>query len=374
MIDLRSLRGILSALIIVAIWLGIIELALGATRPWWPDWMHTDTGIGPLGWYKQAGEQISGIRNEKLPAEEPVGLILGASTMHLGIDPALLESAFLPPMHWRRMTVVGGATPELEAILQLALEYRIKPAIVVIALEIRMLARNPLYRNPRFDDRVDVSPGRWLDDLKSLKTQAIEGLLSNTFNDCFPDRSRIFMHLNVPLERLRIAALRFLGQDIQAMFLPQVDAGAVVPIYPVKKVPPSGLKLSWEDISSKGGFDPTAYSTRGERSRSLVNMIRLAESAGAQVVILVLPEESRLRAGIPEIAMKSLATLLREDFGKDSPPVIDLRDAIPDDLFFDYIHLDPSGRQVLTKRFIEELNKLKIRTRGPNIERRPPAY
>jgi hypothetical protein len=371
MVDLRRLRGTILALTCVALCLASVEVTLRATRPWWPAFMQSDKSVWPFDGYAVAGGQLSAILKEGLPPGEPIGVIAGTSTVYRGVDPAQLESAVQPHLRWRRLTVFGATVCELEPIVNLLFEEGVKPAILVIALDLRMLSIDPSYHYIPFDERVDVGPSRLLRDLATLRVKAavedVEGLLSNAFNECFPDRRRIYGRLNLPMASLRMATLRWLGQSVQAMFSPEWRRAVVDKEEdPMPKATAKQLAGFLENNFAKGGLNPKFYSTRGDASRSLVNIIRSSRSAGTEVVILVTPEDSTFRAHMPANALKTLNDLLEEEFGRDAPAVIMLQDALPDDRFYDFYHTTLDGRQLLTKKLGEELNKLKIRVGDPS--------
>ena len=77
---------------------------------------------------------------------------------------------------------------------------------------------------------------------------------------------------------------------------------------------------------------------------------------GTEVVVLLLPESSSLRALIPPEAMSCLREALGRGFGPDAPMVVDLRAAIADDQFHDSIHPNKSGREATTRQLLEALH------------------
>jgi hypothetical protein len=362
MVDLRRLRGIVLALAYVVLCLACVAAAFGATKRWWPTFMRQDMGFWPDDAYSVAGGQLSAILKEMLAREEPIGVFVGSSSLYRGIDPTLLESVLHPHLRCRRLTVFGATVCELEPIVRQLFADRVKPAVLVFALDLRMLARNPSFHHLDFDARIDVSPARVFHDLRSLRLKGavedVENLLSNSFNDCFPDRVRFYRRLNTPMSRLRMATLRWLGQNALAMFSPEWQREAARNDIAHRQATPEELEIVLKRNIAKGGLDSKHYSTGGEASRSLVNMIRLARSLSTEAVIVVMPENSTFRAYMPAIASKTLADLLEENFGAGAPPVIMLREALPDDLFLDFYHPTDEGVAVLTGKLGEEMNKL----------------
>ena len=120
MVDPRRTGGIILALMSVAICLAFVEAAVGAARPLWPACMQRDMGFWPYDGYAVAGGQLSAILKEGLSPEEPIGVIVGASTLYLGVDPAQLESVVRPHLRWRRLTVNSATVCELAADMTLS--------------------------------------------------------------------------------------------------------------------------------------------------------------------------------------------------------------------------------------------------------------
>ena len=62
-----------------------------------------------------------------------------------------------------------------------------------------------------------------------------------------------------------------------------------------------------------------------------------------------------MRAAVPAEAMDCLRAVLRDAFGPAAPPIVDLRDAIPDRMFHDEVHEKREGRVAATRLLIEAL-------------------
>ena len=96
----------------------------------------------------------------------------------------------------------------------------------------------------------------------------------------------------------------------------------------------------------KGGFLPELYSTQSKACRSLIDMISLSRSRGAEVVILVVPDGKSMCAHMPAIALTTLVSVLEENFRASAPPVINMQSAIPEELFKDFYHLSKDGKRL----------------------------
>jgi lysophospholipase L1-like esterase len=68
-----------------------------------------------------------------------------------------------------------------------------------------------------------------------------------------------------------------------------------------------------------------------------------------------LPEPTAWRNQIPPEAKATLLAVLQKNFEKQSPPVIDLRDTMSDEMFTDYLHLNENGRKAFSLLVAKQL-------------------
>jgi hypothetical protein len=377
--DLRRLGGILLALSLLAACLAACEVAVGATSALWPSWLRNDWATVEFPAYQAIGSQVAGVVKGRAAEDTPIGVLLGASYQTFDVDMKALEAEVQPARKWLRLTVYAGGTCELEPMARLLLvKGRVRPATVVISLGLKMLARSDGYRRFDVTDVHDITPRAILDNLRAMRLIVLEGnlesLVRNAFNTLFPDRTKINYRLNSRLVRARMAMLERWGQGVVAAFTPSPSPWAeAVPRFSREADEPMSELIAREmEVSRREGrFDPGLYSPRHESSRSLVNLIRLVRSTGAEVVVVIVPERSIYRASIPAEARRTLSTVLQESFGAESPRVIDLESAVPDEFFGDMHHVDERGKAIVTRRLIEELKTFHAETqRAAETQRR----
>lgn len=92
-----------------------------------------------------------------------------------------------------------------------------------------------------------------------------------------------------------------------------------------------------------GVFDKATYAKSPKASATLVRLIQDFRARGSAVVVLLMPENSRLRKRMPPNSLELVTTPLQQAFGADIPTVWDLRDEIEDSGFVDLTHLNQSG-------------------------------
>ena len=115
--------------------------------------------------------------------------------------------------------------------------------------------------------------------------------------------------------------------------------------------------LRIREYGLRGYYDPRAFSRSHEQAASLVKLIEQLQARRAMVVIVLTPEHSTLRQRVPPEAMAALLDPLTRRFAQDIPPIIDVRDAIPDSGFTDISHLNDAGRALFTPLLAEMIHR-----------------
>jgi hypothetical protein len=272
----------------------------------------------------------------------------------------LFEAAVRPTRKWLRLTVQGGSTCEVDRIARLLLiDGRVKPATVVITLGPKMLAHADNYWKVDMTDLVKCDLGALLARPSTIRpldvARLAQALVINGFNTAFPDRIKINYRLNSRLVRLRLALLKGCAQGIDAVFAPTPDPW-IEDMPTFKLETPERVGEYLEEERQEGRFEPALFSPLCESSRSLVAMIRLARSVGAEPIVVLMPEHSRFRSELPPEARRSLVATLSGAFGAAAPRMIDLETFAHDDEFLDLHHLGERGKARVTRRLIEELS------------------
>ena len=193
-----------------------------------------------------------------------------------------------------------------------------------------------------------------------LFPEAVEPMVSNVFNRCFPRRVLIMNRLWCGLTEFRLALLEAMGQTAFAAFPPTPRQNRVIEgVRPLQgeTAPAEMVSVMLRTYRDKGQFRPEAYGAGTDASRSLASIVKMARSVKADVVIVVLPVNTFMRDKVPPVARQTLFDLLRQSFGATAPPVIDLSDVLADDQFYDLVHANGKGAPKLTDKVIEELTK-----------------
>ena len=106
-------------------------------------------------------------------------------------------------------------------------------------------------------------------------------------------------------------------------------------------------------------YEPASYE-RGRiqpQTDALNELISKLRARGADVIVALMPEHSLLRARLPAEAMRALHAGLDDAFGANSPPLLDLRNAVPDSGFSDISHVNAEGRMMVSRMLAERINQ-----------------
>lgn len=362
MIEVRRLGGIAAVSAVLMLILLGCELILISTTPWWPRWLRNDWAVVESQGFTVVSQQIAEmVRLRADEQEPPLGVLIGASQAWWDVDSAAFESGVRPRRQWHRLPVLGASMVELETFERLLIDRAgVRPKSMIIGISLGMLARSETYRKPEIPEWREVKFVRIVPYLRQFRFRAVEWelrwLVGNVFNTCFPNRTRIPLRLQSRLQRARLALSESLGQPFTAVVAPQKEPSQWKTWAIGQKTPES----VWQEIEmerSEGRFDPSLYSPASEASQSLVEMVRLSRSIGAEPTIVIMPAASMFRREVPPEARRSLYAALRDAFGDSVPRVIDLEDSMPDELFLDLHHLNERGRAAFTPRLIDELKR-----------------
>jgi hypothetical protein len=92
----------------------------------------------------------------------------------------------------------------------------------------------------------------------------------------------------------------------------------------------------------------------------LLRTIHRAQFGGATVVLVVMPEGTGFRRLYTPAASAGVSALLQRLHAETGAPIVDARDWLPDDAFFDQHHLTPEGAIAFGARFKRDILPLAI--------------
>jgi lysophospholipase L1-like esterase len=95
---------------------------------------------------------------------------------------------------------------------------------------------------------------------------------------------------------------------------------------------------------------PSQFQSIDRQTGALRSMVSRLRAGGADVICVLMPETSRLRALAPPIVAEQFDRAIAAVSADGPLRLIDLRDKIPDDMFWDDAHLNPDGRRLLSSQ------------------------
>jgi hypothetical protein len=383
MFDPSRFRGVAAAITAVGLAMAGFSLLAQAAFRERPSWLSAGDSTMEGGQDAVVGRRISGVlaelrRRGKSSSDLDLGVVLGASAVGMGIEPKLLESSGDPriPARWLSLYASGANVEDLRGLADILLGSGLRPRLLLLGIHPGLLARSDHYLSD--DTVIDPSPflgavagGRLRDAKDELML-----LMAAPLNAAFPNRTRIGHGSRVFVIEAKRRMFARLGMGAESLYAPDRDPWTVRllvddPEEAPGKVEEGSTSGSVRELNEgvlrqglrgavrdKGWLDRASYSTEGQNARSLVAIVRQARERGIEIVIVLLPEASPMRAGMPAEAMECLRAVLRGAFGSASPPVVDLRDSIADDQFHDTVHPRREGRLAATRSLIKALGSL----------------
>ena len=195
-----------------------------------------------------------------------------------------------------------------------------------------------------------------------LAKEDLEELLLLPFHRLFPNRHRINRGVSDMLFDSRIGLFAAIGYNLDSLFPPTRSLRVADGPAAGDRAGDDLIEIQEAGLRESGLFDAATFSPDAPNLAELVRLIGDLRRAGAEVVIVVLPEMERLRLlDLPE-PPRLLDAALRQAFASSAPPVLDLRDAIPDSMFYNLDHLNAAGRAAFTARLGQTLDACLIRS------------
>jgi hypothetical protein len=368
MFDFRRLREILMVLTCISIALIACRLfqALFVNR--WPAWLpKSDWTFSTIASYDRAGTRLAGVLAEAHEPGTRFAVSLGSSTIEAAVTPEIWDTAS-PSHRWVHLAGNAVYSDGLRGMGQIISESSLRPDLVVIGLNLGLLSQSDNYLDPFMNDNDQFTLNALMDHLKTRQfrsvKQDIEELLVVPMNQVFPGRNRAGTAGRYVALEARLALFRFLGVRSEVLFRPGPTPWKVShEAYGGPRPTEAALQYQFLAHERRGWFNPNNYAASRSGFVSFVQLVRRLRSTGAEVVLVLLPDSSRVRAAVPVEAERSLRTVLDENFRQDAPPVFDLRKSVSDDKFFDVVHVNPEGSQIFSRQFAKEL-KTWLGTKG----------
>lgn len=311
------------------------------------------------------------------------GVFVGSSSTRAGVAADILEASDGMDLRW---IVLAGGGPDFSDLTYLLRPLRLMktpPRVVVIGMH-RFLLVNKRWRTDytfaRGRSHPIVSACRtvwrtvsyevtlWLTAPPGAPHGAPWNSLAQAFrsaatfiqNDFAMTRARDFTRLWARhiTYRLHFALVNRFGQSPAALFPPLSD--------PTQERTSGGLFNEAPDLAfvaglmrefpeqimeGNGQLAASNYQTDSYSARGFSTLLHFLQSLDTELVVVMMPELSRVRGIQPSRGNEVLDLILAKHSEKGPITRIDMSDAMPDELFVDFAHLTPvAGRREFSRK------------------------
>jgi hypothetical protein len=361
-IDLKRLLGFAAGMGLLAACglVAALTVVPAVLEPWMNRLIEVNR-TGPLASYEIIGGRIAALSDQgwdkpRKPGDIRLGVTLGASGCGCAVDTIKLSAGSGSiPTRWAPLSGLAVTPADVEIVTNQLIQASIRPDCALIGIDTGELAKARIDK-VWFYEKGAPTVHEILKHLKTHPTRLARDLVDEVryFKEhLLPFRQAMQRHFPVQLFDVRLRLFSAIGIKPPLLYKPESSLWAL-PERDVAFDEPVNLQLI-ENQRAMGKFDAKNYSIDGPNVRALIETIRVLNKAGTEVIILLVPEESRIRKYRPLEAMAVLRTSLASAFGAGAPAVLDFRDAVADDKFTDVQHVNTEGREIVTERLIRSL-------------------
>jgi hypothetical protein len=338
MIDLRRLRPYLCIGIVLALTMVLVDVTL--------QWLGSTSVLGWLpsilagsGFLEDSRQRVALATQEYekglVDRDHYLCVIIGLSNVREGINLDVISNEANVNCRYLGLAGAGGGMLDVAKYADVVLTSSLRPDLVVIGIGPYQVADpKPLpsalkHEVPQMLRRLDlrhaaiaVRNGSFINSRRQDISLALEDATLDA-------RARLFRNLHVQLKEPEggtrspwRAMMRAMGKEHYSE---------------------ATLREELHSTEAQGYFDLATYTRSTKPPAALVRMIKQFRERDATVVVVLLPEHPWLRRRMPENITRFVRDPIRQAFPEETPPVVDLRDAITEDGFVDLGHLNTNG-------------------------------
>lgn len=337
----------------------LLSLVLHASQWFAPNWLPYR--LAGRGYEDDIVQRIeaaeAAFRSGKLQDGRHLCAVIGLSGMREAADLKLMTAATDERCRFIGLSGAGGALDTLAEQARRLLSGSLRPDVAVVGVGEFLLIK-PVA--PKADGD-QSSP--WVDAMRRGDIRRVAKMVKDGL--WFIERRRdVNGTVEAGLIGVKQEMLRLLGSEREAENNPLLDPWREMLRLEVPEHPSAtALRVGIAAYEARGAYDPASFASERVRDQSdaLNAVVSGLRARGSEVIVVLLPERSELRARIPDEGVQELLRGLREGFGAGAPQVINLRDAVPDSGFTDLTHVNAEGRgifsRILAARIAEALPK-----------------
>lgn len=313
---------------------GVLRLLNGTPVLGWVPKVVTGTGF-----FEDNRQRIEGALCEcaegRVGSDEYLCAIMGLSNVREAISLKVVSEEAGLPCRYLGLGAAGLGMPDVAAQARLLLDSELRPDLVLLGIGPHQMVDNrpkpsalkvnflDLLRHGDFRNAaIEIRNGIWA----FARRQDVSITVERSLLDA---RAAMFRWFDVHLQEPASDHRSPWREMIRAIFAEHFSEAT--------------LREEEQFFQGLGVFERETYANSPKASATLVRLIQDFRARGAVVVVVLMPENSRLRKRMPPNINTVVTTPLQEAFGANGPPVLDLRDAVEDAGFVDLCHLNPKG-------------------------------
>ena len=364
---MRSALQRFTALLVIGLGLAVVVVLLNLL-------MNLSVNVAP-GWlpFRMAGAGFeidieqrvaaaeSQYRDGSLREQKFLCALIGLSGLREAADLKLMTTASADVCRYIGLSGAGVAIDTLTKQTRGLLSGSLRPDVAVIGVSDFLLIRPP---PPKLGADV-ASP--WADAARRGDIRQLAKLVRSYV--WFVDRRRdINGAVEATLMDGKQTMLRLLGADAASRHNPLTDPWReMIRLDVPEHASEAALRSGIAAYEARTLYDPASYEAGRiqPQTQALNELIRKLRARGTKVIVAVTPQHSRLRARVPAEAMRALRAGLDGAFDTNSPPLLDLRSAVPDSGFADISHVNVHGRAIMSQLLAGHINQALPRGQSP---------
>lgn len=301
------------------------------------DWLPKATA--GTGFLEDNRQRVEGAQREyeegRVKPGEQLCAIVGLSNVREAVPLKVVSEEAGLACRYLGLGAAGGGMPDVVPQARLLLESELRPDLVLLGIGPHQL--------------LDTRPkpnALQMSFLESLRKGDFRNAAIAIRNDSwfFARRNDISITLENHLLDARAALFRAFGVHLQEAAADRRSPWReMIRTIFAEHFSEATLREEEQFFQGLGAFDRETYTNATKAPTILIQLVRDFRAHGAVVVVVLMPENSRLRQRMPPNVLEVVSMPLHRAFGEDMPPILDLRDAVEDSGFVDLAHLNPAG-------------------------------
>ncbi|MAX24727.1 MAG: hypothetical protein CMJ19_09515 [Phycisphaeraceae bacterium] len=343
---------VLFGLVIAAL---IVNLLLNLSSTLWPTWLpHKMSGTG---FQKDITQRVHAAEaafvNDPELANAKLAVFLGLSSQRESVNLATLTEIDGIDAKYLGLCGAGASMATMQQQGAALLESELKPDLVIIGINLYHQVDPLVIAQHKQPETTEVQ-----ETGLPIVSPLVQGDIRQAYHDT---RERVWVYdRRRDVNTVITENLATVNAGIMQVFHTTSQSGANEVTSPWREMiridgPEKASEATYiaqnKSYANRGLFEAQSYQPDWitAEHNALNTVIKQTQERGAKVVIMLMPEHSRLRASVPEVAMQRLKTDLDQTFGDAAPEIVDMRDSLADDNFSDISHTNSAGRMQYSK-------------------------